>query len=116
MDYPTSLPPLHVISSFAATEADNVIRTAMDTGPAKVRRRSTAAPLHWRMGHPAYTKVQLATFLQFYREDTAHGALPFGMEDPLSGGVIACRFAAPPQWSARGADLFSISVDLEILP
>lgn len=116
MMFPPTLPALDVVASFSAIEADNVIRTAMDTGPAKVRRRSTAAPERWGVGHPAYTTAQLAAFLEFFRVDTKHGALAFDMTDPIFGGVRSFRFAAPPQWSAQGAGLFSIRVDLEVLP
>jgi len=40
----------------------------------------------------------------------------FNMADPLMGGTMSCRMAAPPQWSARGPDIFSVSVALDILP
>lgn len=116
LEYPPLLPTLAVLRSFAASEADNIVRTPMDAGPAKTRRRSTAAPLRWNMGHPAYTAPQLRAFLQFFREDTAHGSLPFQMADPVMGGVMTCRFAAPPSWAAVTTEEFSVSVSLEILP
>ena len=116
MNFPPLLPALTVLSSFSATEADNVVRTAMDTGPAKARQRATSAPLRWSMGHPAYTKDQLKTFLDFFRNVTGHGALAFDMADPLMGGTMSCRMAAPPQWTAQGPDIFTVSVTLDILP
>lgn len=116
LEYPPLLPTLSVLRSFTATEADNVIRTQMDAGPAKVRRRSTAAPLQWSMGHPAFSKAQLRAFLQFFREDAAHGAMPFQMADPVMGGMMTCRFAGAPSWSPITTDEFTVSVSLEILP
>lgn len=114
--FPPLLPPLTSIKGFSGTEADNVIRTSMDIGPAKVRRRSTAAPIIYKLSHAAYTKAQLMTFLQFYRDDVAHGALPFTMDDPLTETEITCKFLSPPQWAPVSTDLFTVTVDVEVLP
>lgn len=111
--FPPGLPPLEVAAGFTGTEADNTIRTAMDTGPAKVRRRSTAAPVTRSLAHPAYTLEQLRTLLAFYRDTDA---LAFEMNDPISGEPRQHRFTAPPSYSAIGAGLFSVSTEMEILP
>lgn len=114
--FPPALPALQGMADFAAVEAENVIRTQMDAGPPKTRRRSTAGPLRWKMGHPAYTTAELATFLRWFRVDAAHGSLSFDMTDPVFGGTKSFRFAAPPQWSPSGPDRYAVSVDLEVLP
>lgn len=112
--FPPGLPPLKVVNGVSGTAANNVIRTAMDTGPAKVRRRSTAAPSTRRLSHPKYTLAQLRTFLAFYRDTEA---LPFEMYDPISGEVQMHRFTAPPTYASVDVpDRFSIQVEMEILP
>lgn len=116
MKFPPLLPALEDAAGFSASEANNVIRTRMDAGPAKVRRRSTAGPTLRRMSHPAYNKAELRTFLQFFREDTAHGSRAFQMADPVTDEMISCRFVDPPNWSAIGGGMFSVSVSLEVMP
>ena len=114
--FPLSLPPLAGAAAFSGQAASSTIRTRMDAGPAKVRRRSTAAPATRRMGHPRYTTAELQTFLAFFRDTLAGGALSFDMDDLVTGATATCRFTAPPSYSAAAPGRWSVSAELEVLP
>lgn len=114
--WPLSIPFLRALGEMSRTGPQGAtIRTAMDAGPDKVRRRSTAAPQRFRGATSFLTTAQVAAFEQFFAEDLAMGALPFKAVDPMSCTLRTFRFVdsytiTPSGRSAR------ISADLEILP
>lgn len=91
------------------------IRTQMDTGPAKVRRRFTAAPRRFTGVTPKMTKAELATFESFYETTLAMGALSFTAEDPLDCTSKTFRFVSGYEVVPTGRS-FRVSAELEILP
>lgn len=115
--WPATLPSLDVIGQLSLAEADNVIRSSVDVGPAKLRRRTTVAPRPLTMAHPAMTSAQAATFRAFYRDTLSGGALAFMMADPTPGasGDATFRFRAPPTLRPVATDLWSVSCQLEVL-
>lgn len=38
------------------------------------------------------------------------------MADPVTDEMISSRFVDPPNWSAIGGGIFSVSVSLEVMP
>jgi len=99
---------------------DLSIRTSMDVGPAKVRRRLTAnvEPLSVQFN---LTGTQLALLREFYTDSTLGGALPFDFKDPETGTTQTFRFTAAPKYSGKsprsgGAGLWSVSIELERMP
>jgi hypothetical protein len=95
--------------------ADNLHRTPMDIGPAKVRRRTTAnpRPLSFNM---LLSKAQLSTLETFYNSTVSGGALAFDMTHPRTGATVSCRFLQPPAFSSVNGLYFTVSVSLEVLP
>ena len=95
----------------------NTIRTEMETGPAKVRRRGTVQPD--RMSLPfLMTQAQVQELRAFYRESTKGGTLLFDFPHPLSTeGLVECRFLDPPFSieQVAGPDAFRVTVALEVL-
>ncbi|MFN8728100.1 MAG: hypothetical protein ACK5XB_21435 [Rhodospirillales bacterium] len=87
--WPSSLPQRPTVGGYQERFAETVLRTAMDAGAAKLRRRFTAAPrqieLTFRM-----TAAQVAVLRSFYEETTGGGALPFDWVHPREGGVAEC--------------------------
>ena len=86
-----SLPQRLIIKSYAESPADVLVRTSMDFGPAKVRRRGTAGPRPVS-GSIIVTAAQLATFKTFFNTTLSGGALRFRWRDPLvtdMNGLIA---------------------------
>ncbi len=113
--WPSSLPQRPTVGGYQERFAETVLRTAMDAGAAKLRRRFTTAPrqieLTFRM-----TAAQVAVLRSFYEETTGGGALPFDWVHPREGGVAEYRFMEAPRVSAATAVLFSVSLKLEQMP
>jgi hypothetical protein len=89
----------------------------MDAGPAKVRRRSTAAPVPFK-GRMRMTNAQLDAFKTFCAEDLLDCTLRYNFTDPDDRTTaIEVRMVKPlPSWSPVGADDWMVDISLEILP
>jgi hypothetical protein len=116
--FPASLPSLDRLDpGVSVAPFDPVLRTAMDTGPAKTRPRFTMPdPGSWasvELGHGAYTFAQVEALLAFWQ---ANAAISFTMSDPGSGDVVSWRFLEPPRYRAKGAGKWSVAVKLERMP
>jgi hypothetical protein len=81
--WPGILPQQLLISGYGEQFADQVLRTQMDAGPAKARRRFTAAPRPIS-GEIVVTPAQLVFFRAWYYNVLMGGALRFGWVDPFS--------------------------------
>lgn len=92
-----------------------VIRTRMDAGPDKVRRRTTAAPRSFRGRTPFLTRAQLTTFETWFSSSIADGALSFTADDPYGGGEKAWRFVGSYTVQRLGS-VYVVSAELERLP
>lgn len=101
--WPTALPQL-LVEAYSETMGKESIRTQMDAGPAKMRKRFTAAP------RPLASKILLPVsdvplFEGFYYETLQGGSLPFdwyvlrnGLSTGLTDFGAAIRFAAANQY------------------
>lgn len=112
--WPETLPPPYT-GSLNISPPDNVIRSGMDTGPAKVRRRTTAniTPHEFVM---RLSKAQAVTLYNFHKEDTFSGADEFDYYDEFLEQNIKARFVSPPKIGHLEADTWTAQVSLEILP
>ena len=113
--WPTSL-PLPLANTLKETPPESSIRTQMDKGPAKVRRRTTAAvrPLSFEM---VCDTTQIQTLDDFYVTDTAGGSDEFIYTHPRTNAAVSARFTAPPQYSdINVGSHYNVSIQLEILP
>jgi hypothetical protein len=104
------------VQGFSETLPNLVTRSPMDTGPAKVRRRSTAGvtllQCVFRM-----TATQRASLLTFWRTTLAGGSLPYNWTHPISGAAIVCRIVEPPALApAAGEVSWAASLKIEVLP
>ena len=116
-DWPAVLPQVLQIANYQRAPGKNLLRSDTDIGPAKQRRRQTAAPEAVR-GTLTVTGAQLEALRDFHQTDLGYGALPFHWRDPRDANTILLwRFTDEP-WSesALGGDLFVVSLNLEILP
>ena len=113
--WPLGLPQRPSVGGYQERFAETTLRTPMEAGAAKVRRRFTAAPrqieLSFRM-----TPSQVALVRTFYEDTTGGGTLSFDWMHPRDGSAASFRFMEPPRVSATAANLFSISVKLEQMP
>lgn len=112
--WPTTLPdPL--LAGYTRSPQPTTLRTPMDVGPAKVRRRATTRveainfSLH-------LTSAQRATLETFFRTTLEDGALTFDWVDHDTGAAVVYSFVAPPVYTPLGADRFTATLQLELQP
>lgn len=115
--WPSALPRDMDTSSFNESPPSTTIRTEMDTGPAKVRQRFTAAPRPIK-GDILMTDAQVEIFDQFYNQTIAGGSLPFEFTHPRTRQTVVVRFVNRPTYKPNaGSDTFYlVTLDLEVLP
>jgi len=114
MIWPETLPQILLLEGFAASPRDSVIRSQMEYGPAKVRRRTTSGPRPIQ-GNLILTVDQFATFRGFYEDDLLGGSLRFDWVEPETGDPVEMRFQEAPSW-IRVEQFYNVSLSLEILP
>lgn len=97
--------------NFSESPPDRVIRSSMEIGPAKIRRRSSSAirPVQFKM---MLNDTQLTAFETFYE---ANDALSFDFTHPRTSVVWKARFVEVPSVSVKET-LYSVFVKLELLP
>lgn len=114
--WPASLPQKVEQDGFSESPPDSRIRTPMDMGPVKVRRRFSAQirPLKVSM---FMTQTQLDAFDTFFVTTTEGGSLPFDFPSPRGVGVVTVRFGekAPSYGDFEGINCY-VSFDLDVLP
>ena len=93
---------------------DLVMRSSMDTGPDKIRRRSTAGVRPVTMSL-FLTDAQQVILDAFFVTDTGHGAFSFIFVSPSTGNTENANFVGPPEY-ARNGPMWNVAVNLEILP
>jgi len=113
--WPASLPQSPLINGSEETTPNNIVRTQMDQGPAKVRRRSTANVKPVKMQF-VMDKAQLNTFETFFNDTVKGGALKFDFPEPVTQTVKEYRFKGQPTKTPLSATLFRIEVEMEELP
>lgn len=113
--WPLTLPAFPLADSFRETVPDTSLRTVMDQGPAKVRRRTTAAA---RNIHASYilSRAQVESLESFYVTDLFGGSASFAYTHPRTEIVVSCRFRKPPDYISLNGDYFRVTLEMEILP
>lgn len=119
MSIPTwesSLPQRFLMANYGQSLPDVTIKSNMDAGPAKVRRRFTAGiePISGKM---VMTAAQLTMLETFYNTTLLGGSLRFSWTKPPAH-TAACemRFTESPSWTAVEPEVYEVSLSLEILP
>lgn len=112
--WPNTLPP-PALSTLTETPPDNSIRSNMDKGPAKVRRRTTAnvRPIAFTL---KLTPAQTQILDDFYDNDTLSGSEVFDYTHPRTLQACTARFSQPPQYAEQESVIYTASVTLEIMP
>jgi hypothetical protein len=114
--WPASLPQLVAVAGYQESPPELALRSQMDAGPAKLRRRFTAGvrPLAVRLDLDA---AQVETLDTFYVTTLAGGALRFDWVDPRNQGAAELRFVRPPVFRPTESDVaWTALIELEIMP
>lgn len=113
--WPATVPDDFLWEGYRETPPNNVIRTSMDVGPDKIRRRSTAAvsSISCKM---VLTKTQLGYFDTFYNTTLVNGSLTFDLTHPRTGSSKEMRFQNPPEYIYISGNYWSVLMQLEVLP
>jgi len=118
--WPATLPQQPVLNSpEVGAPVKAIIRSEMDTGPAKTRARVTAAVRPLSMIFFPLTDAQVVIFEEWHRSEIAMGALAFDISHPVTDAPIRARFATVDgQYTirVRGRNANALSLRLEILP
>jgi hypothetical protein len=137
--WPADLPQWMTAPDFRVTFPDPRLKTAMESGPNKLRRRvsNTSKPVS---GVLRCTQAQLARLERFWNEDTRSGTLPFMFPDQVYDGAFLLtesgeplltesdvqilvagwwlvQFDGPPASTPRQrSTVFTVTVSLNVLP
>ena len=113
--WPIGLPQRMNASGFTETLPDLALRTEMDAGPRKARRRFTTGPATIE-GTVTLRGSQPALLEAFYRDTTAGGTLAFDWTHPRTGALASLRFTGPPAFAPVAGDVWRATLKLEVLP
>lgn len=114
VSWPTSLAGVPVSwSNYREVLPDALKRTQNDTGPDKVRRRTTAG-LRNLYVNITLTDTELPLFKDFFRSTTLRGAMWFDWTHPRTGSAATMRFVTEPQYSVIGGATYRASFQIEI--
>lgn len=113
--WPGSLPAYPLYEGYQETLGANTIRSAMEVGPAKLRRRGTAA-VHTFTVSFGLTHDQAAELRDFFNDDTYGGSLSFELAHPTTEETLEMRFASAPMITRQGPNAYRANLTLEALP
>lgn len=112
--WPSSLPQRPLLEGAAEQGQGTVVRTDMDVGPAKLRRRYTAEVTRFDVSL-ILTTAQVATLETFY-DTTLQGVDPFDWTHPRTLAAASLRFITRPGYQPIGAGYWRTAFALEVLP
>lgn len=113
-NWPSNVPHCFVLGSFEEQLGDGLLRSQTDTGPAKIRRRSSAMPRN-AAGTLRLTSDELKALIAFIQTTLMGGALPFIVKRQGGNGRIMARFTDMPSWTRVTGRMYYVSLSLEIL-
>jgi len=117
--WPSTLPQAPDADGYQEQAPDLTLRTSMDTGPAKVRRRGAARPWVMQVSF-TLTAEQSETLRAFVYDTLSGGALRFTWVHPRMGAAIECRLRGTGEnlytLTPSGAAHWVASLSLEVLP
>ncbi|MCM1497278.1 MAG: hypothetical protein NC124_02315 [Clostridium sp.] len=119
--WPLGLPQIPLTNGFSMTIGrSEVIKSDMDTGPSKRRRRSMSAPRPMKVSM-VLTINQVLLFEEWYDNTIMGGVKPFKWVNPLTGAETYFQIQDPenrPTISpeSNSGQYFSLTLDLAIIP
>lgn len=112
--WPGTLPDFFQVGGYSEKGPDNIIRTTMDVGPDKLRRR-TVTNIRSIVGNMWLTNSQYDDMVTFFETTQLYGAISFTMDD-AHGVNKTWRFVDSPVYTTIGPDNWQVRLSLEELP
>lgn len=112
--WPGVLPRVPLLGT-VETAPDLVVRTQMDAGPAKLRRRFTAGVRTFDAEF-LLSEAQVAALDDFYVTATAGGSVRFDHVHPRTDATVEMRFTAPPAYEQITPSRWRARLKLEVMP
>lgn len=112
--WPATL-PAPALNSVNETPPKNRLRSQMDKGPPKERRRTTAnvRPISFLLKcTPAETQI----LDDFFVTETASGVNEFSWTHPRTGAAVVAKFSSEPTYKEFEAAIWECSIQLEVQP
>lgn len=114
--WPSGLPDAPRPGGFREVVPRSSVRTQMDVGPAKLRRRSTGNVRFFQCIFEL-TLAQVATLDTFFITTLTGGSEAYNFDHPRTGATAEYRFLEPPSYSnPEGGDLWIAVCNIELLP
>lgn len=113
--WPDTLPAAPLLENFQELLPQTAIRTDMDTGPAKVRQRTTAG-IGALMVSYLLNIAETIALDSFYQTTLCGGVSAFDYTHPRTGAALSCRFTSPPEYAPVNGNYFKVTLTLEVLP
>lgn len=114
-EWPESLPQNVNVDGYQEQASEQSVRSNMDAGIAKVRRRFSAVPINIKCS-VRIDLTQKATLDTFYNATLSGGSLRFDWKHPVSGDPAVCRLKSPPEYTPINRNRLNAKLDMEILP
>jgi hypothetical protein len=113
VEWPIFLQEFINAAGFSMAIGDTVLRTEMDVGPAKLRRRFTHSIDDYQTAITVYQDT-MDSFMNFFKTSLNGGVTPFYFIDPIFGTEQVFRFVGTPKVVPNGtAGWFDISMTWE---
>lgn len=110
--WPSSLPQLPLVDGYQEQAGQNVIRSQVDSGPMKRRRRFTTSRDRFQMVFEMES-AELSIFKDFFRFTLAHGALSFDYQHPQELVPATFAFVGEPAYRCIGGTIWQVQCVLE---
>lgn len=112
--WPGTLPSAPLLDGFNETGVDLTVRSKMDIGPDKSRRRFTGEMFDIQMQF-IMTKTQVNALRTFFYTTLDGGVDEFDFTHPITDATVSMRFKKPYAVVTEGS-LFRVSCDVEVMP
>jgi len=114
IDWPTALvgkSPLY--TGYGEEPQDQAVRSNMDQGAPKVRRRFSAGTTVMALVY-SFSVAELAAFETFYETTLQAGVFKFNFVHPRTGATKDARLEKPYSLAPMGVDRWKVSMSLRI--
>ena len=113
--WPGTLPQSPLLDGYTEQGEEQVLRTAIDVGPDKLRKRATAVVTNVKF-NMIMDSSQLSTLENFYDNTLNGGTGVVDFTDPISNTTKQYRFIERYTFSAIGEGLYRVTLNWERLP